>query len=48
MVAVIKRIPVSPGCLRQQGQAWVSSGRGEFRSRALEEGTDTGATHQSV
>ena len=37
MVAVIKRIPVSPGCLRQQRQARVSSGRGESRSRALEE-----------
>ena len=48
MVAIIKRIPVSPGCLRQQRQAWVSSGRGELRSRALDEGTYTEATHRSV
>lgn len=37
MVAVIKRILVSPGCLRQQRQARISSGRGKSRSRALEE-----------
>lgn len=27
MVAVIKGIPVSPGSLRQQRQAWISNGR---------------------
>ena len=37
MVAVIKWILVSPGCLRQQRQARISSGRGKSRSRGLEE-----------
>jgi hypothetical protein len=47
MVAVIKRISVSLGSLRQHRQAWVS-GRRELRSRALEEITYTKTSHQPL